>query len=628
MMIAFPSTRSWFLAFCLLSACAIRALSDDTAYSKSLLKFKRSLTNTTMLVNWNDPTDKLCSWNTPIWTGCLCLNDSFVGLRLEGMGLGGKIDIDSLSEVPLFSLSVMNNNFSGPFPSDINKLGKLRSLYLGYNRFSGEIPDDAFSGMKPIRKIVLNNNFFDGKIPMSLLKLPRLVGLELQNNEFEGRIPDFWQANLTVNFSNNKLEGPIPATLSHQNASSFSGNALCGLPLSPCKPRKSITKIALILTIVLGIALAAFIILLFISRRRSKPLKYSKSVDSFHMEEPTYSKGEKPYKNAEHGKLYFVRKDGERFELEELLRASAEVLGSGSFGSSYKAVLFSGQSYVVRRFRQMSNVGKEEFYEHMRRIGRLSHPNILSLVAFYYRKEEKLLITDFVENGSLASHLHGKRNSNQPGLDWPTRLRIIKGVARGLAYLYKELPTITLPHGHLKSSNVLLNSTYEPILADYALVPVINKDHAQQFMVAYKSPESTQNDRVTRNTDVWSLGILILELLTGRFPANYLKQGRGPSADLATWVNSVVREEWTGEVFDKDMNLARNCEGQMLRLLKIGMCCCEWNVEKRWDLREAVEKIEELKERDSDDDYSSYASEGDLYSSRALTDDDFSFSRT
>lgn len=143
-------------------------------------------------------------------------------------------------------------------------------------------------------------------------------------------------------------------------------------------------------------------------------------------------------------------------------------------------------------------------------------------------------------------------------------------------------------------------------------------------MVAYKSPE---NDRVTRKTDVWSLGILILELLTGRFPANYLKQGRGPSADLATWVNSVVREEWTGEVFDKDMMNARNGEGQMLRLLKIGMSCCEWNVEKRWDLNEAVERIEELKERDVSDDYSSYASEGDVYSSRAMTDEDFSFSK-
>ncbi|KAL2236843.1 UNVERIFIED_CONTAM: putative LRR receptor-like serine/threonine-protein kinase [Sesamum indicum] len=619
---------SWLLILCLLSACLVSASSDDTAYANSLLKFKQSLINATMLDDWKEPVvDKLCSWNKPNWTGCLCWNSSFIGLRLEGMGLGGKIDVESLLDLPLFSLSVMNNNFSGPFPSDMNKLGKLRSLYLANNGFSGEIPDGAFSGMKAIKKVALGNNKFTGKIPVSLLELPRLVDLQLQDNQFGGRIPDFWQKSLRVNFSYNKLEGAVPAALSHLNASSFLGNInLCGKPLEPCKPRKSIPKIAFIVAVVVGVVLAAFMILHLLCRRRAKPLQYEKSVDSFRMEGPAYKKSKKD-KETEHGrKLYFVRNEWERFELEELLGASAEVLGSGSFGSSYKAVVFSGQAYVVRRFRQMNNVGKKDFYEYMRRLGRLSHPNLLPLVAFYYRKEEKLLITQYVENGSLANKLHARRCPNEPVLDWPTRLRIIKGVARGLAYLYKELPTVTLPHGHLKSSNILLDSKYEPLLSDYGLVPVMNKDHAQQFMVAYKSPESTQKDRVTRKTDVWSLGILILELLTGRFPANYLKQGKGPSADLATWVNSVVKEEWTGEVFDKDMNSARHAEGQMFRLLKIGMCCCEWNVDMRWDLREAVERIVELKERDDDDDYYSCASEGDVYSSRAMMDDDLSFS--
>lgn len=192
-------------------------------------------------------------------------------------------------------------------------------------------------------------------------------------------------------------------------------------------------------------------------------------------------------------------------------------------------------------------------------------------------------------------------------------------------YLYKAFPSLALPHGHLKSSNVLLDDTFVPLLSDYALVPVINKEQAYQFMVAYKSPELAQNNRLTRKTDVWCLGILILEMLTGKFPANYLKQGKGGNADLASWVNSVVREEWTGEVFDKDMKGTTNGQGEMLKLLKIGMCCCEWNVEKRWDLKEALEKIDELKERNSDDDQSSYASD-DVYSSRGLTDDEFTFS--
>ncbi|XP_031255130.1 probable LRR receptor-like serine/threonine-protein kinase At4g31250 [Pistacia vera] len=416
-------------------------------------------------------------------------------------------------------------------------------------------------------------------------------------------------------------------------------NGLCGKPLKACSSSKKKTILIIVVIVAVVVALAAIVGISYRRSKRSKtPNELKKNQETRALQKyGAYDMGQKekevPYSadqlGGENGKLFFVRNDRERFELQDLLRASAEVLGSGSFGSSYKAVLLSGPAMVVKRFRQMSSVGKEDFHNHMRRLGSLSHPNLLPLVAFYYRKEEKLLVSDFVSNGSLASHLHGKRSPGQPGLDWPTRLKIIKGVAKGLAYLYREFPSVPLPHGHLKSSNVLLDHTFEPILTDYALVPVMNKEHAQLYMVAYKSPEFNQSDRITRKTDVWSLGILILELLTGKFPANYLKQGKGGNADLATWVNSVVREEWTGEVFDKDMKGTRNGEGEMLKLLKIGMCCCEWNAERRWDFREAMEKIQELKERDSNtdiEDSSSYNSEDYGYSSRPLTDDDFSFS--
>jgi len=112
------------------------------------------------------------------------------------------------------------------------------------------------------------------------------------------------------------------------------------------------------------------------------------------------------YKKSDNGKLCFLRNDRQKFEMQDLLKASAEVLGSGSFGSSYKAAIVGGPTFVVKRFRQMNNVGREEFQEHMKRLGRLRHPNILPLVAFFHKREEKLIISDFVDNGSLASHLH------------------------------------------------------------------------------------------------------------------------------------------------------------------------------------------------------------------------------
>lgn len=184
-------------------------------------------------------------------------------------------------------------------------------------------------------------------------------------------------------------------------------------------------------------------------------------------------------------------------------------------------------------------------------------------------------------------------------LDWGSRLRIIKGVARGLGYLYREFPEQDLAHGHLKSSNVVLDHSFEARLAEYGLAAVVDKRHAQQFMVAYKSPEVRQLERPSEKSDVWCLGILILELLTGKFPANYLRHGKGASEDLASWVESIVREGWSGEVLDKEIPGRGSGEGEMLKLLRIGMGCCEWTLETRWDWREAVAKIEDLKETDN-----------------------------
>lgn len=176
----------------------------------------------------------------------------------------------------------------------------------------------------------------------------------------------------------------------------------------------------------------------------------------------------------------------------------------------------------------------------------------------------------------------------------------MKGIARGLLYLYNELPSITAPHGHLKSANVILNDSWEPVLTDYALSPIVNQEHAKELMTAYKSPEYKQQGRITKKTDIWSLGILILEILTGKFPTNNVQQGKGNETDLATWVQSIQREDWMPEVFDKDMGGGKNKfeEEDMVKLLEIGLSCCEMDVEKRWEMKEVVERIEELREKD------------------------------
>ncbi|KAI4974962.1 hypothetical protein ZWY2020_048569 [Hordeum vulgare] len=158
--------------------------------------------------------------------------------------------------------------------------------------------------------------------------------------------------------------------------------------------------------------------------------------------------------------------------------------------------------------------------------------------------------------------------------------------------MYDELPMLTVPHGHLKSSNILLDERFEPLLTDYALVPVMNQSHAAQLMVAFKSPERKQFGKSSKKSDVWCLGLLILEIVTGR----------PPSYDLKAFEDAAEKEE-------------------AVKLIKIGLACCEGNVDSRSELKDAVEAIEELKgkERGDREDNSFYSSISD----GAERDEDF-----
>ncbi|XAR47973.1 Non-specific serine/threonine protein kinase [Bertholletia excelsa] len=608
--------------------------------SEILLEFKGSLiTNNDVLSSWNTATSP-CSGDKGNWLGVLCEKGKIWGLQLENMGLSGIIDIESLRELPdLRTISFMNNNFGGSLPR-LNQLGALKSIYLSNNKFYGDIDGNAFNKMLSLKKLYLGNNQLTGHIPLSLTQLPKLIELGLEENQFEGEIPDFKLGTLrSFNASNNDLGGQIPTSLSKMDASSFSGNPrLCGSPLQACASHSNIPMVTIIIVVIaVVVALAATALVFFILRRRRQTTprrqnptlpthERAGSADLDKIEQGSQHSTTSTKRGENSAKLSFLRDDVEKFDLADLLKASAEILGSGCFGSSYRAALTSGKTMVVKRFKHMNNVHKEEFREHMRRLGRLRHPNLLPIVAFYYRKEEKLLVSDYVNNANLAVYLHGNNSRVYPSLDWPTRLKIIKGVAKGLLYLQNELPSLMIPHGHLKSSNVLLNESFEPLLTDYSLVPIVNPEHAQEIMVAYKSPEYKHNERITKKTDVWSLGVIILEILTGKFPSNFLEQGKESDIDLVTWVQSVVHEERTGEVFDKEIGVTKNCICEMTKLLKIGLACIEIDVEKRSDMKDVVDKIEELKEKDIDEEYySSHTSEGDLKSSRGLSDD-FSFS--
>lgn len=201
-----------------------------------------------------------------------------------------------------------------------------------------------------------------------------------------------------------------------------SGNKeLCGAPLESCSANneESLQRVfSGVVAILVGAALVSLLGVCIFLMCRMKQQGGSPELNRMERGSPELNRMERGIGSAspEGGKpsgrlLTFLKEDTERFDMKELLKSSAEILCSSVFGSTYKTGL-KGKKMTVKRFKHMNQVSKEDFHEHMRRLGRINHRNVHSILAFYYKKEEKLFVADFVHNGSLVTPRHGMSYKN------------------------------------------------------------------------------------------------------------------------------------------------------------------------------------------------------------------------
>ncbi|XP_073284557.1 probable inactive receptor kinase At1g48480 [Primulina huaijiensis] len=605
-----------FCAFLILTAAILLPFTAaDIAGERAALVAFRSAVGGRVLL-WDLTRHTPCSW-----AGVVCnapSNSTVVELHFPGMGLSGVIPPNTISILTnLNTLSLRYNSMSGNLPPDFfSSLTSLRNLYLQHNSFDGEIPDSLFSLTSLVRVNLADNNF-SGRISPSFNKLTRLGTLYLQDNRFSGQVPDLDFPPAQFDVSNNNLTGEIPEHLSGKPRSSFLGNSLCGSPLDSCgggKSKKNLSAGA-IAGIVIGsvIGLLLMLLLLFcLCRACAGKKKKSNNEDVANVRdlEVPPEKMESAVKNGaaggsfaaalgakEKGKvvvdgkkgLVFLGKTGWHFDLEDLLRASAEVLGKGTFGTAYKAVLETGLAVVVKRLRD-ANMGEREFREKMEEVGRLDYENLVPLRAYYYNKEEKLLVYEYLPMGSLSALLHGNKGVGRTPLNWETRAAIVLGAARGISYLHSQSPTLS--HGNIKSSNILLTTSYESRVSDFCLAQLAGPTTTPNRVAGYRAPEVTDPRKVSQKADVYSFGVLLLELLTGKAPTHSLTNEEG--VDLPRWVQSIVREEWTSEVFDIELLRYQNVEDDMVQLLKLAVDCTAPYPDKRPSMTEVCGKIEEI----------------------------------
>ncbi|KAI7978939.1 putative inactive receptor kinase [Camellia lanceoleosa] len=243
---------------------------------------------------------------------------------------------------------------------------------------------------------------------------------------------------------------------------------------------------------------------------------------------------------------------------------------------------------VVKRLKEVS-VAKREFQQQMEVVGNIKHENIAALRAYYYSKDEKLIVYDYYSSGSLSAILHTKRGENQSPLDWETRLRIAIGAARGVAHIHTQNGG-KLVHGNIKASNIFLNSQQYGCVSDLGLATLTSSTTPPVMQTAgYRAPEVTDTRKLSQSSDVYSYGVLLLQLLTRKSPIH--ATGGDEVVHLVRWVQSVVREEWTAEVFDVELLKYPNIEEEMVEMLQIGLACAVKMPEQRPKMVDILRRV-------------------------------------
>ncbi|KAL3618363.1 hypothetical protein CASFOL_038684 [Castilleja foliolosa] len=287
------------------------------------------------------------------------------------------------------------------------------------------------------------------------------------------------------------------------------------------------------------------------------------------------------------------------FSLKELQSATNNFnydnkLGEGEVGSVYWGQLWDGSQIAVKRFKSWSDEADKEFTVEIEVLARVRHKYLLKLRGYCAEGQERLIVYDYMSNLSLLSHLHGQ-HSVECQLDWTRRMNIAIGAAEGIAHLHHNA-TPNIIHRDIKPSNILLDSDFNPQVADFLIAKFVpkNSTHVGPTVKGYLAPEYEASGKATESCDVYSFGVLLLELVSGKKPVEKLS----PTAKraIADWALPLAREGKFGEIVDERVN-GSYVEEELRRVVLVGLVCSSGQPEKRPTMIEIVEMLKGDKEK-------------------------------
>lgn len=573
-------------------------------------------------------------------------NGNYHGLEvldLSSNSFSGEIpsDIGGLSSLKIWNMST--NYFSGSVPVGIGELKSLCIVDLSDNKLNGSIPFEL-EGAISLGELRLQKNSIGGRIPDQIAKCSALTSLDLSHNKLTGSIPGAI-ANLTnlqhVDLSWNELSGTLPKELTNLSnllsfdvsynhlqgelpvggffntipSSSVTGNSLlCGsvvnhscpsvhpkpIVLNPnsSAPNSSVPsnyhrhKIILSISALVAIGAAALIAvgvvaITFLNMRARSAMERSAVPFAFSGGED-YSNS--PANDPNYGKLVMFSGDADFADgAHNLLNKDSEI-GRGGFGVVYRTFLRDGHAVAIKKLTVSSLIkSQDEFEKEVKRFGKIRHQNLVALEGYYWTSSLQLLIYEYLSSGSLHKLLHDANNKNV--LSWRQRFKVILGMAKGLSHLHET----NIIHYNLKSTNVLIDCSGEAKIGDFGLVKLLPMlDHCVlsskiQSALGYMAPEfACRTVKITEKCDVYGFGILILEIVTGKRPVEYMEDDVVVLCDM---VRGSLEEGNVEHCVDERL-LGNFAAEEAIPVIKLGLICASQVPSNRPDMSEVINILE------------------------------------
>ncbi|KAK6150543.1 hypothetical protein DH2020_015475 [Rehmannia glutinosa] len=433
-------------------------------------------------------------------------------------------------------LDLSHNQLDGSIPKELGSMFYLSILNMGHNDLSGPIPQEL-GGLKSVAILDLSYNRLNGTIPQSLTSLTLLGDIDLSNNNLSGLIPESAPFDTFPDYRFGKRAAPK----SHRKQASLAGSVAMGLLFS--------------LFCIFGLILVAVETK---KRRKKKEAALEAYMENHSNSATAHSNWKLSAREALSINLATFEKPLRKLTFADLLEATNgfhndTLIGSGGFGDVYRAQLKDGSVVAIKKLIHVSGQGDREFTAEMETIGKIKHRNLVPLLGYCKVGEERLLVYEYMKYGSLEDVLHDRKKIGIK-LNWFARRKIAIGAARGLAFLHHNcIPHII--HRDMKSSNVLLDENLEARVSDFGMARLMSAmdTHLSVSTLAgtpgYVPPEYYQSFRCSTKGDVYSYGVVLLELLTGRQPTDSADFGDN---NLVGWVKQHAKMR-ISDVFDPEL---------------------------------------------------------------------------